>query len=109
MSDQQDLKDLFLSEELLIELAKRELKGKRPPSLRQQNSMQPNTSAVQTKLQRELESRGWTYRDLAMTVGIPAGEAQAIARGGQRVTRELAEKLARVFATSADYWLRSED
>lgn len=109
MSDQPDLKDLFLNEELLIELAKRELKGKRPPSSRQHNTVQPHTTAVQTKLQRELESRGWTYRDLALTIGIPAGEAQALARGGQRVTRELAEKFARVFATSADYWLRAED
>lgn len=109
MSDQPDLKDLFLNEELLIELAKRELKGKRPPVSRHPAALQGNPTGVQTKLQRELESRGWTYRDLALKVGIPAGEAQAIARGGQRLTRELAEKLARVFATSADYWLRAED
>lgn len=109
MSKQSDLKNLFLSDEMLIELAMRELRGKRPPVQKAQSDAHIMTNRIKTKLQRELESRGWTYRDLAENIGVPAAEAQALARGGQRMTRELAQKLGQVFATSSDYWLRDDD
>jgi ribosome-binding protein aMBF1 (putative translation factor) len=109
MSKTPDLQDLFLNDELLLELAMRELRGKRPPAAKSTSADSPLSHKIKSKLQRELEGRGWTYRDLAMQVGIPAAEAQALARGGQRITPEVATKLGRVFATSTDYWLREED
>lgn len=109
MSTKSDLKDLFLSDDLLVELAMRELQGKRPPPPKPQSIPLKVGFKIKTKLQRELEGRGWTYRDLALSLGIPAAEAQALARGGQRMTTDIAQKLGRVFATSADYWLHEED
>lgn len=109
MSKTPDSQDLFLNDELLIELAMRELRGKRPPASKSSPLDASSVHKIKSKLQRELEGRGWTYRDLAMQVGIPSAEAQALARGGQRITPEMATKLGRVFATSADYWLREED
>ncbi|MFZ9520469.1 MAG: helix-turn-helix transcriptional regulator [Silvanigrellaceae bacterium] len=109
MSKTPDHKDFFLNDELLIELAMRELRGKRPPPPKSTPVEALISQKIKSKLQRELEGRGWTYRDLAMEVGIPAAEAQALARGGQRITPEIATRLGRVFATSADYWLREDD
>ncbi len=109
MSKTPDLKDLFLSDELLVELAMRELKGKRPPQPKSPDVLPPSAHKLKTKLQRELDGRGWTARDLALNIGVPAAEAQALARGGQRMTPEIAAKLGRVFATSPDYWLRDDD
>lgn len=109
MSKTPDLKDLFLNDEMLIELAMRELQGKRPPAPKRQANLPLSSHRGKTKLQRELDGRGWTYRDMAMSIGVTATEAQALARGGQRMTPEIASKLARVFATSAEYWLREED
>lgn len=109
MSKTPDLKDLFLTDELLIELAMRELQGKRPPPAKPQVRLPLSVHKSKTKLQRELDGRGWTYRDMALSIGVTATEAQALARGGQRMTPEIAAKLARVFATSTDYWLREDD
>ncbi len=109
MSKTPDLKDLFLNDELLIELAMRELQGKRPPMVKQHAKLPLNVHKSKTKLQRELDGRGWTYRDMAMSIGVSAAEAQALARGGQRMSPEIASKLARVFATSTEYWLNEED
>ena len=111
MSKERDFKDIFLDENLLIELAMRELRGKRPPEANSGPSAlrSLSSSGRRTKLQRELEGRGWTPRDLAEKIGVPAAEANALVRGGQRMTPELARKLGSVFATSADYWLHDED
>jgi ribosome-binding protein aMBF1 (putative translation factor) len=108
-SEQPDGRNLFLDEQMLIELAMRELKGRRPPSSNHSSMPHPSNRGVQTKLERELEGRGWSTRDLALKIGIPAAEAQALARGGQRMNKEIAQKLGQVFATSADYWLRDGD
>lgn len=108
MSKDNDLRDLFLDDHLLIELAKRELKGRRPPALEPEKILlQP--SQLKNKLSREIEARGWTARDLAIQAGVTQTEAAALIKGGQRMTPELAERLGRVFATSSDYWLREDD
>ncbi|MEY4064170.1 MAG: hypothetical protein RIR26_378 [Pseudomonadota bacterium] len=109
MAKDPDLKDLFLNENLLIELAMRELKGKRPPQSASEGAPPTYFRGRKTKLLREIESRGWTTRDLAQQIGVPAPEAGALVRGGQRVTPEIAQKLARVFATSAEYWLTDDE
>jgi plasmid maintenance system antidote protein VapI len=62
-----------------------------------------------SKLAREVEGRGWTARDLAVQIGVPPAEANALIRGGQRITPELARKLGTVFATSSEYWLHDEE
>ena len=122
--------DLYLSEENLILLAMRELRGARPPT-RFPNSSQPNWEALEshpdtlvkkesktslnpneafqkrTVLAHEITQRGWTERDLAKEGGFSASEAMALVRGYQRVTPEIAQKLAKIFATSPDFWLNS--
>lgn len=105
MSKDDDLRDLFLDDNLLIELAKRELKGRLPPAYEPQEPPVQSTH-LKNKLMREIEARGWTARDLAQRVGIPQTEANALMRGGQKISSDLAARLGQVFATSADYWLR---
>ena len=109
MAKDPDLKDIFLNDELLIELAMRELKGRRPPEVKESTRLSVWPSGRKTKLLREIEGRGWTPRDLAEKIGIPAAEANALVRGGQRVTPELARKLGAVFATSSEYWLTDDE
>lgn len=58
-----------------------------------------------TVLAHELDLRGWTIRDLADTLGVPSSEVLALVKGHSRVTPELAQKLARAFATSVEFWL----
>ncbi|MEY2987570.1 MAG: hypothetical protein RJB13_1091 [Pseudomonadota bacterium] len=108
MSKDNDLRDLFLDDNLLIELAKRELKGRRPPVI---ESERLPVSAIQlkNKLMREIEARGWSARDLALQAGLTQTEAHALIKGGQRISPELAVRLGRVFATSSEYWLREDD
>lgn len=101
--------DIFLNDELLIELAMRELKGRRPPEVKESTRLSLWPSGRKTKLLREIEGRGWTPRDLAEKIGIPAAEANALVRGGQRVTPELARKFGVVFATSSEYWLTDDE
>lgn len=107
--------DSLLSDEGLIALAMRELKGRRPPRLGEERdpwdttipavTPQTTTRTPRTLLARELEARGWTARDLAKAAGISPMEANALAKGNARMTRTLAETLARVFATSPEFWL----
>lgn len=108
MSKHNDLRDLFLDDHLLIELAKRELRGRRPPALEPEKILvQP--SQIKNKLMREIEARGWTARDLAIQAKISQTEAHALIKGGQRISPDLAIRLGQVFATSSDYWLRADD
>lgn len=109
MAKEPDLKDLFLDDNLLIELARRELKGRRPPEQGDPAKMPNFQASRRTKLLRELEGRGWTPRDLAQQIGIPAAEANALVHGGQRISIEIAKKLGMVFATSPEYWLSDEE
>ena len=59
-------------------------------------------------LQREIESRGWTARDLAQAVGLSEGEVAALLRSSVSVSHDVARKLSSVLATSADLWLDIE-
>jgi hypothetical protein len=117
--------DLFLDEDALVRLAMRELNGRLPPGFlaRARGSLfassdddsPPGALAAspssghahgrRTVLSHELDQRGWTTRDLADAIGLPPSEAHALARGHQRMTPEVARKLAHVFATSEEFWL----
>jgi hypothetical protein len=132
--------DLFLSEDALVQLAMKELKGRLPPGFfsdgrdeflaesteeftgdsqgaHQGRPLNPkvgkksgpfinaNYVGNKTVLAHELEMRGWTPRDLARSAGILQSEAVALAKGNTKMTREIAEKLSKVFATSIDFWM----
>lgn len=108
--------DLFLDENKLADLAKRMLGGRLPPNFKfgqeepvssaaRQKAPPAQSPAVAQNLARELEARGWTYRDLAQHLRVSPAEARALVRGGARINRPMAEELARVFATSPELWL----
>lgn len=103
--------DLLLSEESLILLAMRELKGRLPPTLHQDGwgtdevSRPATPHKPRTLLAHELEQRGWTVRNLAERMDVPTSEVLALVKGNSRVTSELAQRLAQAFATSVEFWL----
>jgi hypothetical protein len=111
MSDREKgLSDLFLDEDQLIALAIRELRGKRPPGHLVKPEIlpfEPIGSAAERPLSRELMGRGWTVKDLAKALGVTSSEARALVNGNARITPPVAEQLARIFATSVDFWLPS--
>lgn len=101
--------DLFLSEEALIAMAIRELKGKRPPRQGEKSpyATQPGSPIFATapsKLKQELEARGWVIRDLAKALRVSESEAAALANGKMRISSDIAEKLGMIFATSKEFW-----
>jgi ribosome-binding protein aMBF1 (putative translation factor) len=98
--------DLFLSEEALVAMAMRELKGRRPPC-DAESEILPYRSIAQnpnTRLSRELEARGWTVRDLARALDISSSEAVAFISGKARINVTVASQLAKIFATSEEFW-----
>ena len=102
--------DLFLSEEHLIQLARSHLKGALPPNLFQDRHSKtpPQAQSVhkaKSLLAKELETRAWTYKDLAQATGLPESECVALAKGNARVRPEVAQILAQCFATSEEFWL----
>ena len=119
-----DNRDLFLNEDQLVALAMQHLGGRLPPGfdpyalLREKTGGAPRTGARggkpmdlpqniyarQTLLARELEARGWTSGDLARAAGFAPSEAAALARGSTRMTRDVAKILAKLFATSEEFW-----
>jgi HTH-type transcriptional regulator/antitoxin HigA len=99
-------RDLFLSEEALIAMAMRELKGRRPPADAEAEIL-PYRSLAQnpnTLLSRELDARGWTVRDLAKALDVSSSEAVAFISGKARINATVASQLAKLFATSEDFW-----
>ena len=58
---------------------------------------------------RELESHGWTQKDLAAITRRPAQTISLIVNGRKKITPETALQLAAAFGTSADLWLNLED
>ncbi len=98
---------LFLSEDVLIAMAMRELKGRRPPSDTDSEVLPFRSIATNpnTLLSRELDARGWTVRDLAKALDLSSSEAVALISGRARVNQMIAEQLAKLFATSLDFWL----
>jgi addiction module HigA family antidote len=102
------MSDLFLDEDQLIALAIRELRGKRPPA----HLIKPEILAFEAisiaskrPLARELTARGWTVKDLAKSLDISSSEALALVNGNAKITCAVACKLAKVFATSKEFWL----
>lgn len=56
----------------------------------------------------ELESRGWTQRDLAEIMGRPYQAINEIIRGTKQITPETAGELAQAFGTSIEFWMNLE-
>ena len=111
--------DLLLNEESLIRLAMRELNGRLPPGYQpasralgflrngtgREEGLALASHKPRTVLAHELDLRGWTIRDLAERMGVAPSEVLALTKGQARVTPDLAQKLAKAFATSDEFWL----
>ena len=59
-------------------------------------------------LDRELEARGWTQKELADIMGRPAQTINEIIRGSKQITPETAIELSEAFGTSAEFWMNLE-
>lgn len=57
---------------------------------------------------REIEARGWTQKDLAAIMGRPPQAINEIINGTKSITPETAVELAAAFETSAALWLNLE-
>lgn len=117
----EDLRDLFLTKENLIRLAIGHLGGKAPPKMAGRNRRsQPymgdgvgvhgsqtarTRRGIAAKLQRELRARSWTPAELAEASKLSLAECRSLVSGQGVFTPEVAKQLARVFATSDQYWL----
>src|SRR5580700_566187 len=59
-------------------------------------------------LEEELQSRGWSQRDLAAVLARPVQVVNEIIAGKKAITPETALALSDALETSADYWLGLE-
>lgn len=59
-------------------------------------------------LNRELEARGWTQKDLAEIINRPPQTINEIIRGSKQVTPETAIELSKALGTSAEFWTNLE-
>jgi HTH-type transcriptional regulator / antitoxin HigA len=59
-------------------------------------------------LKRELETRGWSQKDLAQILGRPAQVITEIVRGTKQITPDTALELAAAFSTTARFWTSLE-
>lgn len=59
-------------------------------------------------IERELEARGWTQRDLAAIMERPPQVISEIVRGSKQITPETAIELGKAFETSAEVWTALE-
>jgi HTH-type transcriptional regulator / antitoxin HigA len=59
-------------------------------------------------LKRELETRGWSQKDLAQILGRPAQVITEIVRGTKQITPDTALELAAALGTSARFWTSLE-
>ncbi|MEL6437783.1 MAG: HigA family addiction module antitoxin [Cyanobacteria bacterium J06621_8] len=59
-------------------------------------------------LQRELDSRGWTPKDLAKIINCSPQAINEIIKGTQQITPETAKDLASALDTSAKFWTNLE-
>jgi hypothetical protein len=111
-------KDVELDEKLLLQLALQELKGKLPPGYQDVFESHENTnlqllqqgpligagSGQKTLVFREMFARGWDSMELSKRSGLSVAEVSALAKGSQKMTREIAQVLAKVFGTSSEFW-----
>ncbi len=56
----------------------------------------------------ELDARGWTSAELAERTSTIPGAINGISAGTWRITPAMAERLAEVFVTTAEFWLALE-
>jgi addiction module HigA family antidote len=54
----------------------------------------------------ELEARGMTAAELARAMGVDAGRVSRLINARTSVTGDTALRLAEVFGTSAEFWMR---
>src|SRR3954469_13564006 len=54
---------------------------------------------------RLLEEYGWSQKDLADVLGIPAPKVNTLIKGKRQITLKIARELASVFGTEIGYWL----
>jgi HTH-type transcriptional regulator / antitoxin HigA len=59
-------------------------------------------------LNRELEARGWTQKDLAEIINRPVQTINEIIRGNKQITSETAIELSQALGTSPDFWANLE-
>jgi len=59
-------------------------------------------------IERELDARGWTQKDLAEIMGRPPQAINEIIRARKRITPETAHQLAEAFGTSPELWINLE-
>ena len=59
-------------------------------------------------LQRELDTRGWTQKDLAAITNRPPQAINEIIKGTKQITPETARELAAALGTSAEFWTNLE-
>ena len=59
-------------------------------------------------LNRELEARGWTQKDLAEIMGRPYQTINGIIKGNKQITPETAIELSEALGTSAEFWANLE-
>lgn len=59
-------------------------------------------------LQREIEERGWTQKDLAEIINRPPQVINEIIKGTKQITPETAIELAKALGTSAEFWINLE-
>jgi addiction module HigA family antidote len=59
-------------------------------------------------LDRELQARGWTQKDLADTIGRPVETINEIIWGTKQITPETAIELSQALGTSPEFWTNLE-
>ena len=59
-------------------------------------------------LQRELDSRGWTQKDLAEITKRPPQTINEIIKGTKQITPETARELSAALGTTAEFWINLE-
>jgi HTH-type transcriptional regulator / antitoxin HigA len=59
-------------------------------------------------LQRELDARGWTQKDLAEITSRPSQTINEIIKGTKQITPETARELSAALGTSAKFWTNLE-
>lgn len=59
-------------------------------------------------IQREIDARGWSQRDLAAIINRPAQAINEIINGTKQITPETAIELGAAFSTTAELWMNLE-
>jgi HTH-type transcriptional regulator/antitoxin HigA len=59
-------------------------------------------------LERELDARGWTQKDLAEITNLPTQAINKIIKGTKQITPETAREFSAAFRTTAEFWTNLE-